>query len=159
MLSKTAEHALRATIFLAREGRDRPLSAESIADGVGAPRNYLGKTLGSLVSHCIVSSSPGRGGGFQLAIPADELTVARIVDAVDPPRRERMCLMGGRPCVPHDPCVAHLQWKVVLNLFRGHIEGLTVADLLAGVPVPAASTDPALGGSSWQESLEREHTS
>ncbi len=132
MLSKTAEHALRAMIFLARQDQDQLTSAEAIAKGVGAPQNYLGKTLGSLVSHGIVSSSPGRNGGFRLAMPADELTIARVVDAVDPPAAQRTCLMGGRLCTEDEPCEAHLRWKVVLDLFRGHIESVTVADLLFG---------------------------
>ncbi len=132
MLSKTAEHALRAMIFLARQEEDGAVSAQAIAEGVGAPPNYLGKTLGSLVNHGIVRSSPGRNGGFRLAIPPDQLTIARVVDAVDPPANERTCLMGGRPCTESDPCEAHLQWKVVLDLFRGHIETVTVADLLSG---------------------------
>ena len=119
-------------IFLARQDHDRSLSVESIAKGVGAPQNYLGKTLGSLVSHGIVSSTPGRNGGFRLAIPADQLTIARVVDAVDPPSSGRMCLMGERLCTERDPCEAHLRWKVVRDLFRGHIETVTVADLITG---------------------------
>ena len=79
MLSRTAEHALRAAIFLARQDRGRPLSAEAIATGLAAPRNYMGKTLSSLVSHGIVASSPGRKGGFRLAVPAAHLTVAQII--------------------------------------------------------------------------------
>ncbi len=132
MLSKTAEHALRAMIFLDRQEANRSVSVQAIAEGIGAPQNYLGKTLGTLVIHGIVSSAPGRNGGFRLAVPPGELTIARVVDAVDPPRGERMCLMGGRPCTERNPCEAHLRWKVVLDLFRGHIESVTVADLLAG---------------------------
>jgi Rrf2 family protein len=132
MLSKTAEHALRAMIYLARQDQDRSLSVKEISQGVGGPQNYLGKTLGSLARHGIVSSSPGRNGGFRLAIPPDELTIARVVNAVDPPNQTQMCLMGGRPCTEEDPCQAHLRWKAILDLFRGHIEDVTVADLLSG---------------------------
>ncbi|MCH7935134.1 MAG: Rrf2 family transcriptional regulator, partial [Gemmatimonadetes bacterium] len=52
----------------------------------------MGKTLGSLASRGIVVSSPGRNGGFRLAVPAAELSVAQIMDAVDPPRRRSLCL-------------------------------------------------------------------
>ena len=131
MLSRTAEHALRAAIFLARQDRGRPLSAEAIASALDAPRNYMGKTLGSLVSHGIVTSSPGRNGGFRLAVPAVQLTIAQIIDAVDRPRRQRMCLLGGRPCDDENPCAAHGRWKAVLDLSRSHIEDLTIAHLIA----------------------------
>ncbi len=131
MLSRTAEHALRAAIFLARQDQGRPLSAEAIACGLDAPRNYLGKTLGSLVDRRIVASTPGRNGGFRLAVPAEELSVAQIIDAVDPPRRSRMCLLGGRPCDRENPCGAHQRWQAVLDLSRSSIESLTIAQLIA----------------------------
>jgi Rrf2 family iron-sulfur cluster assembly transcriptional regulator len=131
MLSRTAEHALRATILLARQDADRPLSAEAIATGLDAPRNYMGKTLGLLANRGIVVSSPGRKGGYRLAVPADELSVAQIIDAVDRPRRRRMCLLGDRPCDDNNPCIAHQRWSAVLDDFRSHIEGLTIAHLIA----------------------------
>jgi len=104
MLSKTAEHALRATLLLARQDRGKPLSADAIATGLNAPKNYLGKTLGSLANLGIVVSSLGRNGGFRLAVPPEDLTVAQIMDAVDRPRRIHMCLLGGGPCDSEDPC-------------------------------------------------------
>lgn len=131
MLSRTAEHALRAAIYLARQDQSRPLSAETIAYGLDAPRNYLGKTLGSLVNRHIVASTPGRNGGFRLAVPAEELSVAQIIDAVDPPWRSRMCLLGGRPCDGENPCGAHQRWQAVLDLSRSSIESLTIAQLIA----------------------------
>jgi Rrf2 family protein len=109
MLSRMAEHALRATTLLARQDQSRPLSAETIATALDSPRNYLGKTLGLLAKRDIVASSPGRKGGFRLAVPAEELSVAQIMDAVDPPQRRHMCLgaePGGRPCDAENPCSA-----------------------------------------------------
>jgi Rrf2 family protein len=140
MLSRTAEHALRATIFLARQDHDRPLSVEAIASGIGAPRNYLGKTLGSLANNGIVVSTPGRNGGFRLAVAAEELSVARIADAVDTPRRSRTCLLGGGPCDNEDPCAMHRRWKAVLDLSRSHIEDLMIAHLIAEQSDEAVST-------------------
>ena len=144
MLSRTAEHALRATILLARHDQGRPLSAEAIATALDAPRNYMGKTLGSLASRGIVVSSPGRNGGFRLAVPAAELSVAQIMDAVDPPRRRRLCLLGSGPCDHENPCSAHQRWKVVLDLSRSHLEGLTIAHLIA------ARADEAFSPPSFQ---------
>ncbi len=148
MLSRTAEHALRAAIFLARQDEEQPTSADAVAKALGAPRNYLGKTLGSLVGKGIVSSSPGRNGGFRLAIPADELTVARIVDAVDPPRDEPMCLLGGRLCDDHCPCDAHKRWKAALDLSRASLESLTVAEIIGSQAAQSASNDLAEGEAS-----------
>ncbi|HIF06435.1 MAG TPA: Rrf2 family transcriptional regulator [Gemmatimonadetes bacterium] len=143
MLPRTAGHALRTTILLARQGQGRPLSAEAIATDLDAPRNYMGKTLGSLANLGIVSSSPGRNGGFRLAVPPEELTVAQIISAVDRPRQSDMCLLGGGRCDSDNPCGAHRRWKATLELSRSHIEELTIAHLIAEAPDVANSTPPS----------------
>ena len=48
MLSVTAEHAVRAVLLLARYKGAKALSADAIAAELGAPRNYLAKTLNAL---------------------------------------------------------------------------------------------------------------
>jgi len=153
MLSRTAEHALRATLFLARQDRGQPLSADAIATGLDAPRNYMGKTLGSLANQGIVVSSPGRNGGFRLAVPPENLSVAQIMDAVDGARRSRgsrrshMCLLGGWPCDSDNPCSAHQRWKTTLDLSRSPIESLTIAHLIAEDPDEAESPPSSPVGS------------
>ena len=68
MLNQTADHALRALLAIARHGGERPLRVEEVAGLTGAPRNYLGKTLGGLVKAGLLQSSRGPLGGFSLAV-------------------------------------------------------------------------------------------
>ncbi|HEX8906653.1 MAG TPA: Rrf2 family transcriptional regulator, partial [Longimicrobiaceae bacterium] len=70
MLSKTAEYALRALLVLARRGArgGAAVRAEEIADAVGAPRNYMSKTLHALAKQGFVASARGPLGGFTLAV-------------------------------------------------------------------------------------------
>ena len=79
MLSATAEHAVRAVLLLARHDGHKALSADAIAAELGAPRNYLAKTLNALAKAGVVHSARGAAGGFTLAVPATELTLARII--------------------------------------------------------------------------------
>src|SRR5688500_7837013 len=106
MLTQTADHALRALLALARQGGDRPLRVEELAVLTGAPRNYLGKTLGALVKAGLLRSARGPLGGFSLAVAPAQITVSRVVDLFAEPRVERRCLMGDRPCDAAHPCVA-----------------------------------------------------
>ena len=132
MLTQTADHALRALLAIARQGGDRPLRVEEIAAMTGAPRNYLGKTLGALVKAGLLRSTRGPQGGFVLRIPPDELRLARLVELFDPPRERRICLLGGRPCTDSAPCQAHFRWKAIHEAGLGPLRDTTVADLLGG---------------------------
>lgn len=132
MLSQTAEHALRACLYLARRPGNERVAAEVIADAVGAPRNYLGKTLNQLVRHGIVSSARGAKGGFRLEVDPARLTVARVSELFEPPDAGPMCLLGGVPCTDRSPCEAHRVWSAVRTQARRGMAETTIAHLLAG---------------------------
>jgi len=83
MLSRTAEYAVRAAILLARHYGVRLVSTDEIASVVGAPRNYLSKTLNTLTRRGILTSVRGPGGGYALAMDPSQLSVADVTDVFD----------------------------------------------------------------------------
>jgi Rrf2 family protein len=107
------------------------MRADEIARVTGAPANYLAKTLNALGKAGIVTSARGPRGGFTLALPADELTLARIVDCFDEARPTTTCLLGSRPCDARHACRAHQRWTAVQQSRRAALAETTVADLLA----------------------------
>ena len=136
MLSATADHALRATLVLARRYGTGPVRAEEIADATGAPRNYLSKTLYALVKAGLVTSARGPTGGFALVVAPDALTLAQVIDCFDEPRPQTRCLLGTGPCNAARPCVAHHRWSTIAATRRAPLTTTTIADLLGAVPVP-----------------------
>lgn len=93
MLSKTAEYALRAVVWLARDP-GRPESAEPLAEITKVPRRYLHKVLQDLVHAGIVRSQSGPGGGYSLDREPEKVTILDVVNAVDPLERIRSCPLG-----------------------------------------------------------------
>ncbi|MBW8769382.1 MAG: Rrf2 family transcriptional regulator [Gemmatimonadetes bacterium] len=130
MLSTTSDYALRAILVLAQATDGRPLRADQIARATASPSNYLGKTLNALAKAGLVTSTRGPFGGFALAVPAAELTLARIVDCFDEPRPQTRCLLGRAPCDLRHPCSAHYRWTGIKAARRAALADTTVADLL-----------------------------
>lgn len=93
MLPKTAEYALRAVVWLAREP-SRAASANHLAEHTQIPRRYLHKVLQDLVHGGLVRSQPGPGGGYALALPPNKLTILDVVNAVAPLERIQRCPLG-----------------------------------------------------------------
>lgn len=151
MLSQTAEHAIRAVLFLAQRAPGEPVAADAIADALGAPRNYLAKTLNALARQGIVSSMRGPTGGFRLAVAPERLTLEEVVRAFDEPRERTVCLLGGRPCRDEHPCDAHFRWKAVAAGAWEPLRSTTVADLLGGT---APETD-GVGSAGRQAGIPR----
>ena len=93
MLSKTAEYALRAVVFLG--GRDgQPASADLLSDKTKVPRRYLNRVLQDLASAKLVSSRSGPGGGYELALNPGKLTIFDVITAVHPIERINACPLG-----------------------------------------------------------------
>ena len=130
MLSATAEHAVRAVLLLARHDGARALSADAIAAELGAPRNYLAKTLNALAKAGVVHSARGAAGGFTLAIPPDVLTLSRIIAPFDDHARLPACLMHNRACNAQSPCALHGRWNAIVGHAAVHFEQTTIGDLL-----------------------------
>jgi Rrf2 family protein len=84
-LSAKTDYALRAALELARVEGSGMLKGEQIADAQGIPLKFLLSILTELRNARIVLSHRGANGGFRLARPPADITVADVVRAVDRP--------------------------------------------------------------------------
>lgn len=130
-LPQTAEYALRAVCYIAEREESGPVPVSEIAAALGAPQNYLSKTLHQLGTRGVLSSVRGARGGYVLAGRAADLRLATIVEPFLAPTESR-CIMGRPHCSDATACGAHWRWKEVKETARAFFMELTVADLMSG---------------------------
>ena len=131
-ISAKADYAVRAAVELAAAPDDRPVKAERIATAQGIPHNFLENILGELRHAGIVRSQRGADGGFRLARPAAEITIADIIRAVEGPLAS---VRGGPPeQASYSGASAALPrvWIAVRANLRKVVEQVTVADVAHG---------------------------
>lgn len=146
-LPQTAEYALRAVYFIAESPDDAPVRVDDVAEALKIPRNYLSKTLHQLARAGVLRSTRGPLGGFQLAKPADRLTLMEVVGPFLP-AEGRACVLGRATCSDAAPCAAHHRWKLVSERMRTFFGGTTIADLVetkAGARSPGRSATRGRG--------------
>lgn len=140
LLPQTAEYALRAVLHLARHDA-RPVRVPEMADAIAVPRNYLSKTLHQLARAGLLESARGPSGGFRLAVPADVLTLDRVIAVFVGPT-EKKCLLANRPCGQDPNCPVHARWAPVAERLTAFFGTTTVADLVGDAsPVVARAED------------------
>ncbi len=130
MLSGTAEYALRAVVYLARQPGGVLVSAGELAEATGVPRNYLSKILHDLGRAGILIAARGKHGGFQLAYPPDQLSLHQVVSRFETGGLDGRCLLGRPECSDVSPCPAHHRWKSVAEQLWKFFNETTLADML-----------------------------
>jgi Rrf2 family protein len=147
-LSAKADYAVRAAIHLACSP-DRPVKGDAIAQAQEIPFPFLGAILRDLREEGIVRSQRGADGGYWLAKPATEITVADVIRAVDGPLA---WVRGVRPEDLEYPGPARVLqdvWIAVRANLRDVLEAVTLADIASGT-LPARITDLAADPSAWE---------
>ena len=92
MLSQKAKYAIKALLVLARAQEDDLLvQARDISGDQNIPKKFLDLIFFELRRHGLVQSTRGREGGYSLAKPAAEISIAAIVRAVDGPLAPLPC--------------------------------------------------------------------
>lgn len=92
MISKKAKYALKALKVLAREYEKGPLLISNIAESENIPKKFLEAILLELRNHGILQSQKGKGGGYYLRIPPDQVTFAKIIRIIDGPISPTLCV-------------------------------------------------------------------
>src|SRR6266545_4920265 len=127
-VSAKADYAVRAAAELAAAG-DGPVKGDRIAEAQGIPLKFLENILSELRHAGIVQSQRGAEGGYWLARPPDQVTLADV--------------RGARPeTVQYGGSASHLLdvWIAVRVSLRSVLERVTLADLIAGT-LPAEVRD------------------
>ena len=147
-VSAKVDYALRAAVHLAAAGRG-PTKGEQIAEAQGIPLKFLENILLELRHNGLVQSQRGSEGGYWLARPAEEITLAEVIRAVEGPLAN---VRGARPeTLDYAEPAAGLRdiWIAVRASLRGVLETVTLADVASGeLPAEVAllTSDPE----AWQ---------
>jgi Rrf2 family protein len=143
-VSAKVDYALRAAVELAAAANG-PVKGEQLASAQGIPLKFLENILLELRHHGLVQSQRGAEGGYWLARPPAEITLAEVIRAVEGPLAN---VRGERPeTVSYEGPARSLQevWIAVRANLRAVLDTVTLADVAAGsLPgaVEAISADP-----------------
>ncbi len=129
MFSRSAQYAIRAMTFLARQPAGKLSGAREISETEDIPMPFLWKILQNLARRKLVRSYKGVRGGYQLARPAADISVHDIVQATDDARVTDGCILGLPECNPDAPCPLHSSWMDLRDRIGDMLDRSTLADL------------------------------
>jgi FeS assembly SUF system regulator len=140
-LTNLADYAVVVMTAAARSPELR-LSAARVAELTTIPAPTVAKLMGTLARADLLTASRGVAGGFSLARPAVEISIAAIVEAVDGPIALTNCQsLDKHECAIEGHCSVRGHWAPINQAVRAALAAVTLADLLR--PAPAMTPQSA----------------
>ncbi len=129
-LTTKGRFAVTAMVDLALRQTGGPVTLSAISERQHISLSYLEQLFGKLRRHKLVSSVRGPGGGYNLAQPTREMSVADIILAVDEPLDATQC--GGKEnCVDGEKrCMTHDLWATLNTKMFEYLSSVTLQDLV-----------------------------
>src|SRR6185436_5403481 len=132
-LSHLADYAVVLMTAAARRPAAARLSATELSAETGVPLPTAQKLMGQLATAGLLSSARGAGGGFALARPATDISLADIVEAVEGPITLTMCSDStNHDCILDAHCRVKPHMGVVGNAVRGALGAVRLTELARG---------------------------
>ncbi|HUX31810.1 MAG TPA: Fe-S cluster assembly transcriptional regulator IscR [Thiobacillus sp.] len=129
-LTTKGRFAVTAMLDLALRGGKNPVTLAGISERQDISLSYLEQLFSRLRRHELVESVRGPGGGYYLARPLGDVSVADIIRAVDEPIDSTQC--GGKEnCLDEHRCMTHDLWVGLNAHIFDYLDNVTLATLVA----------------------------
>ncbi|MDQ5879434.1 MAG: Rrf2 family transcriptional regulator, iron-sulfur cluster assembly transcription factor [Pseudomonadota bacterium] len=128
-LTTKGRFAVTAMIDLALRGREGPVTLAAISERQKISLSYLEQLFGKLRRYQLVESVRGPGGGYCLARPLEQISVADIIRAVDEALDATQC--GGKEnCHDEHRCMTHDLWSTLNRKMYEYLSSVSLQDLV-----------------------------
>lgn len=128
-LSTKGRYAVTAMIDLALHHEVRPVALTDIAETQKISVSYLEQLFARLRKNKLVKGMRGPGGGYRLARPASEVTIADIIAAVDEQIDMTRCA-GKEDCQDGEKCLTHELWADLSKQLYDFLHAITLGQIV-----------------------------
>ncbi|MBQ6428832.1 MAG: Rrf2 family transcriptional regulator [Oscillospiraceae bacterium] len=131
MISTRGRYALRILIDLAEHQQDGYITLKEAADRQEISQKYLESIIKILVRADYVEGVRGKGGGYRLSRPANEISVQDVLQLTEGTLVPVACLEdGAKPCSRRADCRTISLWEGLDQVVSEYLSGYTIQDLI-----------------------------
>jgi FeS assembly SUF system regulator len=133
-ISKLTDYAILAMVELSRAGE--LLSAQALADRVHVETPTASKVLKLLARAGLLESYRGVNGGYQVSRPAENISVAEVISAIEGPIAMTECSVEEGLCNQEDNCDLRGNWQRISIAVAQALQDVSLAEMSAPVNHP-----------------------
>ena len=109
-ITRQADYAVRAVLYLSQLGSDQRAATSQIAEEQRIPPSFLAKIVSQLSVAGLLQTSRGARGGVSLAKSPENISLLEVVEAIDGPILLNECVSGNGNCFFNDDCPMKPVW-------------------------------------------------
>jgi Rrf2 family protein len=138
-LSTRARYALQMMVVFARHNGEKPavVSLTEVASEANMSRRYLEQLVIGLKNGALIR---GKGGGYSLARPADQIKIRQIIESAIGPINVVECVLQPELCLKSDFCECRSLYGLINKKITSVLDGIVLADLVDGERLKVAVT-------------------
>jgi len=125
-ITKITDYGFILLAYMARQNREELHNAKDLSSAIGIPLPTVSKVLKILTQGGILHSHQGSKGGYTLSRPANQITAAEIIEAIEGPVAITDC-SSAEGCERN--CAVSPSWQQVNGAVIGALKGLTLAEM------------------------------
>jgi Rrf2 family protein len=130
-LSTRARYALRMmTVFAKHADGNNVISLNQVSDESKVSRRYLEQLVIGLKNNALIRGKSGKGGGYALAQPAEEIKIREIIESAIGPINIVDCVLNPDVCLKSEFCECRVLYSLINRRITSVMDGLVLADML-----------------------------
>src|SRR5512147_3075793 len=130
-ITRQADYAVRAVLYLARLGGGERAATSTVAEEQRIPPSFLAKIISQLSIAGLLHTSRGARGGVTLARDAKEITLLEVIEAIDGPIQLNECVGENGTCSFDESCPLRPVWCDAQEELVNRLKGTSFADMVA----------------------------
>lgn len=137
LINRDTDYAVKALLYITQKNPEKT-SVSELVETLDIPKPFLRKTLQTLNRKGVLDSSRGKGGGFILAVPPEEIFLTGLIDIFQKPVELTNCIFKEKICSDVETCplkkrINAIEQNVISELKSITIESLIKEDLASKV--------------------------
>jgi len=130
VVRRNTDYALRAMLNLAKHYGNEPVSSTELAQQGQAPYQLVCKLMHKLHIARLVKSCMGPKGGFRLNKDPSNISLLKIIEAIQGPVRLNRCLLGGDVCPQQKRCKVRMKLAELEQSINSFLGSVTLDELV-----------------------------
>ncbi len=140
-ISKLSDYAIVLLVSMA-EQPGYIVNAASLANSTGIAKPTVTKLLKILAADGLLHSALGRNGGYRLALPPAQISMQRIIEAIEGPIALTECNQDDSDCNLAGRCHPRAHWRLINRVVREALAGVSLAEIRQQMPTEVVDNRP-----------------